>query len=69
MKIIENRQACCNPDILALQDTIYAVGGKWRIPILKSICIGNERFMEIEKSIPGITKRSLAKELKELELN
>jgi DNA-binding HxlR family transcriptional regulator len=58
-----------NPDIVALQDTMYAIGGKWKIPIIKSICSGNIHFKEIERSIPGITKRSLSKELKELELN
>ncbi|MEI6949524.1 helix-turn-helix domain-containing protein [Paraflavisolibacter sp. H34] len=53
----------------ALQDTIYVLGGKWRLPIINSICNGNKRFREIERSIPGITTRMLSKELKEMELN
>lgn len=65
----ENGPAYCNPDIRALHDTFYAVGGKWKIPILKSICAGSDHFAAIERSIPGITKRSLSKELKELEMN
>src|ERR1700743_2143394 len=56
-------------EIQALQDPIYVIGGKWRIPIINSICNGNNRFREIERSIPGITTRMLSRELKQLELN
>lgn len=56
-------------EIQALQDTLYVIGGKWRLPIMNSLCNGNTRFREIERSIPGITTRMLSKELKELELN
>ncbi len=56
-------------EIQALQDTIYVVGGKWRLPIINSICNGNKRFREIERSIPGITTRMLSKELKDMEIS
>jgi DNA-binding HxlR family transcriptional regulator len=56
-------------EIQALQDTIYVIGGKWKLPIINSICNGNKRFREIQRSIPGITTRMLSKELKEMELN
>ena len=56
-------------EIQALQDTIYVIGGKWRLPIINSICNGNKRFREIERSIPGITTRMLSRELKVMELN
>jgi len=56
-------------ELRALQDTLYFIGGKWRIPIINSICAGNKRFREIERSIPGITTRMLSKELKEMEMN
>lgn len=69
MKTIENRTARCNQDDLALQDTIYTIGGKWKMRIFKSMCLGNIRFAEIEKSLTGITKRTLSKELKDLEIN
>jgi DNA-binding HxlR family transcriptional regulator len=69
MKTIEKGTACCNHEDLALQDTFYAIGGKWKVRIIKSICSGNIRFSEIEKSLSGITKRTLSKELKELEVN
>jgi len=72
MKDIEN--ILSNPrnqaeEVRALQDTIYVIGGKWRLPIINAICNGNKRFREIERSIPGITTRMLSRELKEMELN
>lgn len=56
-------------EIQALQDTIYVIGGKWKLPIINSLCNGNKRFREIERSIPGITTRMLSRELKEMEAN
>ena len=56
-------------ELRALRDTLYFIGGKWRIPVINSICNGNRRFREIERSIPGITTRMLSKELKDMELN
>lgn len=56
-------------EIRALQDALYVVGGKWKLPIINAICNGHKRFREIERSIPGITTRMLSKELKELEMN
>ncbi|NVM66991.1 DNA-binding HxlR family transcriptional regulator [Mucilaginibacter sp. SG538B] len=53
----------------ALQDTMYVIGGKWTLPIINSICNGNKRFREIERSIPGITTRMLSRELKTMEMN
>jgi DNA-binding HxlR family transcriptional regulator len=37
------------------------------LPIIISVGVGNERFTDIQASIPGITPKVLAKELKELE--
>ncbi|MCA6067727.1 helix-turn-helix transcriptional regulator [Chryseobacterium sp. RG1] len=56
-------------ELMALQDTLYFIGGKWRIPVINSLCNGNRRFREIERSIPGITTRMLSKELKDMEMN
>jgi DNA-binding HxlR family transcriptional regulator len=56
-------------ELRSLQDTLYFIGGKWRIPVINSICNGNRRFREIERSIPRITTRMLSRELKEMEMN
>lgn len=66
MEAIERNAA---QEMQALQDTLYVLGGKWKIPIINSICNGNNRFREIERSIPGITTRMLSKELKDMEMN
>lgn len=56
-------------ELRALQDTLYFIGGKWRIPVINSLCNGHRRFREIERSIPGITTRMLSRELKDMEMN
>ena len=52
-----------------VQDTLYVLGGKWKLLIILALSNGNSRFTEIRKSIPKITTRMLSKELKELEIN
>ena len=52
-----------------VQDTLFVIGGKWKIPIILSIHSGNRRFNDIAASIPRITNRVLSKELKHLEEN
>jgi DNA-binding HxlR family transcriptional regulator len=68
-EIIDINNRSQSEEVRALQDTIYVIGGKWKLPIINSICNGNKRFREIERSIPGITTRMLSKELKEMEMN
>lgn len=55
--------------IRAIQDTMFVIGGKWKIPVILSIYCGNRRFNDILASIPRITNRVLSKELKHLEEN
>lgn len=68
-EIVEIKNRSQADEVKALQDTIYVIGGKWKLPIINSICNGNKRFREIERSIPGITTRMLSRELKEMEMN
>lgn len=55
--------------ILHVQDTLYVLGGKWRLPILIAIKHGNHRFKDIKDFVPKITNRVLSAELKTLEAN
>lgn len=55
--------------IMNVQDTLYVLGGKWRLPILIAIKHGNQRFKDIKATVPNITNRVLSAELKELEIN
>ncbi|MBB5644056.1 winged helix-turn-helix transcriptional regulator [Pedobacter cryoconitis] len=69
MKSAEKIERDQKQEVQALKDTLYVLGGKWKLPIINSICNGNKRFREIERSIPGITTRMLSRELKNMELN
>ena len=50
-----------------MRDALDVINGKWKLPIIISVGVGNERFTDIQDSIPGITPKAMAKELKELE--
>ena len=50
-----------------MRDFLDVLSGKWKLPIIVSVGVGNDRFVDIQESIPGITPKVLAKELKELE--
>jgi DNA-binding HxlR family transcriptional regulator len=57
----------CLDTVKPVRDTLDVINGKWKLPIIISVGAGNERFTDIQASIPGITPKVLAKELKELE--
>jgi DNA-binding HxlR family transcriptional regulator len=50
-------------------DSLDALRGRWRLPILMTLIFGPKRFTEISKEVKGISDKVLAKELKELETN
>ena len=58
---------CCHDTVRPVRDALDVINGKWKLPIIISITAGNERFTDIQKSIPGITPKVLAKQLKDLE--
>lgn len=60
---------CSGEFVLALNDTMNVLNGKWKLPIIGSLLYGKKRFKELERDIPKITPRMLSKELKELEIN
>jgi DNA-binding HxlR family transcriptional regulator len=62
-------KSCPEQFVLALNDTLNVLTGKWKLPILGSLMFGIKRFTEIQRNIPKLTPRMLSKELKELELN
>ena len=59
----------CNQYVLPVRDTLDILSGKWKLPIIGALMMGNKRFKEMEREIPKITARMLSKELKELEVN
>jgi DNA-binding HxlR family transcriptional regulator len=57
----------CFNTVQPVRDALEVINGKWKLSIIISVGVGNERFTDIQDSIPGITPKVLAKELKELE--
>jgi DNA-binding HxlR family transcriptional regulator len=47
--------------------TLEVIGGKWRMMILWSIDLGYNRFGLMQRVMPGISKKQLTAELRELE--
>ncbi len=57
-------------EMMAVQDSMDVLSGKWKISIISSICYYNKRrFSDVLNDIPGISNKMLSKELKELEIN
>ena len=59
----------CTTQLLPIRDAIEVISGKWKLRIIVSISSGNSHFREIERSIPKLSSKVLAKELKDLEAN
>lgn len=59
----------CHTILTAVSDSLYVIGGKWKLMIIIAIARGNNRFTEIQRRVTGISARVLSNELKELELN
>jgi DNA-binding HxlR family transcriptional regulator len=57
-------------EMMAVQDSMDVLSGKWKIAIISSICFYNKRrFSDILNDVAGISNKMLSKELKELEIN
>lgn len=65
----EDAKGCPTQFVLAINDTLNVISGKWKMPIIATLFFGKMRFTEIQRNIHKITPRMLSKELKELELN
>lgn len=66
---LEKVKNCSGEFVLAINDTMNVLNGKWKLPIIGSLLYGKKRFKELEREIPKITPRMLSKELKDLEAN
>jgi DNA-binding HxlR family transcriptional regulator len=59
----------CASSLNNVMDTLYVLGGKWKLPLILSLVQSPKRFGEIMKAVEGISPKILTKELKDLELN
>ncbi|ERJ58971.1 winged helix-turn-helix transcriptional regulator [Sphingobacterium paucimobilis] len=54
-------------NILALEDAIELLRGKWKISILRNLSYGEMRFKDLQEAVTGISPKVLSKELQDLE--
>ncbi|HVX52639.1 MAG TPA: helix-turn-helix domain-containing protein [Chitinophagaceae bacterium] len=59
----------CMEALVPVQDALYVLNGKWKLPVIIALREGNKRFTDIQKQVKGIAAKVLSHELKELELN
>ena len=64
---VEDKQ--CSVSLAAIEDTLYVIGGKWKLKIIIALKEGSMRFNGMQRTITGISARVLSNELKELEMN
>ncbi|MAX80611.1 MAG: transcriptional regulator [Crocinitomicaceae bacterium] len=65
----QNEELAENKDIKHIQDTLYVISGKWKLPILIAIYNRVHRFREIQRYVGDITPKVLSNYLKDLEVN
>lgn len=59
----------CQGALGAVQDALYVLNGKWKIPIIIALREDHRRFGELQKAVKGISAKVLSHELKHLEMN
>ena len=59
----------CTKSLAAVGDALYAIGGKWKLPIIIALRDGARRFNDLQRTITGISAKVLSAELKDMELN
>ena len=56
-------------ELRAVMDALGVIGGKWKFPVIFSLCKGKKRFNELEADLKSISPRALSNALKDLEQN
>lgn len=49
------------------EKALEAIGGRWKILILRELFQGVKRFNELQRSLKGITQKMLTQQLREME--
>jgi len=62
MKTNDSKRVHCPVEI-----TLEVLGGKWKTVILWYLGQGTRRFLELQRLIPGITRKMLTQQLRDLE--
>ena len=53
--------------VCPIEKTLSIIGGKWTILILRDLSSGTKRFGQLQKSLKGISPKTLSSRLQELE--
>ena len=59
--------AHCALTMQALRHALLVINGKWKLQIIVALLAGTRHFRGLERTVPGISTKVLAKELKDLE--
>ena len=54
-------------EICPVETTARIVGGRWKAAILEQLLESDQRFSELKRAITGITQRTLAQQLRDLQ--
>jgi DNA-binding HxlR family transcriptional regulator len=55
------------PESCGITNALKVIGSKWTILILRDLCEEKKRFGELQRSLDGISPRTLSQRLQELE--
>lgn len=55
------------PNDCGVAKTLKVIGSKWTMMIIHNIFEGNNRFGSLQRSLPGISPKTLSQRLQELE--
>jgi DNA-binding HxlR family transcriptional regulator len=58
-----------NDSECGVASTLKIIGSKWTILILRDLLEGKKRFGELQKSLEGVSSKTLSQRLQELEKN
>jgi DNA-binding HxlR family transcriptional regulator len=58
----DRTQESCIKVLVPVRDALEVLNGRWKVPIIISLTLGNRRFKQIAKELPGITDKLLSKE-------
>lgn len=56
-----------NHDKTCVIKTLKIIGSKWTVLILRELCEGTKRFGQLQRSLEGISPKTLSLRLRELE--
>lgn len=59
----------CKKTIMAVQDAMDVLNGKWKISIVAALCFNKKRYSDLLRDVNGISGKMLSRELKDMELN